>query len=214
MSFVDPYHRLGLRRNPFFAPDCLTIDGEHWLDFGHSVAPFPSQRLFVQIIGHKGAGKTTHLLHWQQQTGGLYFYQKPWTWQTIPPSFCPSGILYWDEANRIPIPTLLWVLQKAYRRRMTVVVASHWSLTPWAKVLGFTCKTVYLRPFNQEQLEHWIQKQLNAEKLPSAAEISWQISADQLAEIVQFSKGSWRNAATYLHRWTAQQSRKFDSRSD
>jgi hypothetical protein len=219
MSYVNPYHRLGLKRNPFFASDSLYLDSDRWLDFGHSLAPLSQQRIFVQIIGQTGAGKTSHLLHWQQQTGGNYFYQKPWNWQELPPylpqikeDFNRIHITYWDEANRIPIPTLLWALKQAYYHQMTVVVGSHWSLKMLAKTVGFPVKTVQLRAFNLEQLKYWIERQLIAEKLDPNQAPNWQISSEQLETIMKLSQGSWRKAATYLHRWTAQQTRKYSVR--
>jgi hypothetical protein len=215
IMILDPYHCLGLKRNPFFAPDSLEIDGDRWLDLGYSVAPLPQQRIFLEIIGQKGSGKTSHLLHWQQQTGGNYFYQKPWFWRELPPylpqiteDFNRRFITYWDEANRIPIPTLLWVLKQAYHQKMTVVIASHWSLKIFAKIVGFSVKTVKLKPFNLEQLKSWIDRQLIAEKLFDDHEPNLAFSSDQLETIMTVSQGSWRKAATYLHRLTAQQARE------
>ncbi|AFZ61258.1 hypothetical protein H6G54_02895 [Anabaena cylindrica FACHB-243] len=66
MSYSDPYHRLGLHRNPFIAPDNLEIPSQRWFDFGFSQPPSRMKRLFWQVIGEKGAGKTSHLLHWQR----------------------------------------------------------------------------------------------------------------------------------------------------
>ena len=203
----DPYHALGLRRNPFYAPQSLLIDDQHWIDVGYSWAPPPGEGLFVQILGAKGAGKTSHLLRWQAQTGGPYFYQAAWCWQTLPPCV-PEGnslIVYWDEANRIPWPTLIWALSQAQKHGLSVAVASHSNLAPWARALGFRVQTVILKPLNLQRLQLWIEKKLTSEYLATPLVPRLNFSRELLEDILQQSQGSWRTAATILHRWTAQQ---------
>jgi hypothetical protein len=203
----DPYHALGLRRNPFYAPQSLLIDDQHWIDVGYSWAPEPGRCLFVQILGAKGAGKTSHLLRWQAQTGGPYFYQAAWHWQTLPPCR-PEGdslIAYWDEANRIPWPTLIWALSQAKKHSLSLAVASHSNLAPWARALGWAVQTVILQPLNLARLEVWSSKQLAAECLMPQISPRLNLTTELLENILQQSQGSWRTAATLLHRWTAQQ---------
>ncbi|MEB3173722.1 MAG: hypothetical protein VKN60_00805 [Cyanobacteriota bacterium] len=211
MSGLDPYHALGLRRNPFYAPSSLQIPPERWLDWGYSQAPAPGQRQFVQILGVKGAGKTSHLLHWRAQTGGAYFYQPPWDWRERPPTSSPEGrlIVYWDEANRIPLPTLLWSLGRAYRYSLTVVVATHWNLAPWAQMMGFPVQTRRLGRLTPELLQAWISRQLQAELIFSDLPApDLELTPEMLAEIAAQSQGSWRQAASFLHRWTARLAQK------
>lgn len=205
MPYLDPYHRLGLKRNPFFAPESLVIADDRWLDFGYSAAPSPSQRLFIQVIGQKGAGKTSHLLHWQQQTGGDYFYQRPWDWRSQPPV---GAIAYWDEANRIPLHRLIFALHQAHRQRATVVVATHWSLKPIARTVGFPVKTLRLSTLNPHSLRIWMQVQLASEQLPEKSLRVPSLSSQEVAEAIAYSQGSWRTAASYLHRWLAKQTRQ------
>jgi len=202
MSYFDPYQCLGLKRNPFCAPESLAIRDERWLDFGYSVAPLPNQRLFIQIIGQRGAGKTSHLLHWQQQTGGEYFYQRAGDWRSLPPI---GAIAYWDEANRIPLPQLFLALYQAYRQRATIVAASHWDLKPIAQIIGFPVKTLRLSTLNPDSLQAWIQVQLASERLSEDIPLAIAISPQEIAEIVAYSQGSWRTASSYLHRWLAKQ---------
>ena len=206
----DPYHHLGLKRNPFFAPESLVIGADRWLDFGYSVAPSPKQQLFIQIIGQKGAGKTSHLLHWQQQTGGEYFYQPPWNWR---PHLPIGAIAYWDEANRIPLPRLMVALWQAYRQGATIVAASHWDLKPMAQMMGFPVKTLHLATLNPDSLQAWIQVQLSSEQLFPDKPVVLPLAAHEVAEVIDYSQGSWRAASSYLHRWLAQQAREQHSTS-
>lgn len=205
MTYRDPYHCLGLKRNPFLAPESLTITADRWLDFGYSAAPLPRQRLFVQVLGQKGAGKTSHLLHWQQQTGGEYFYQPPWDWRPHPPV---AAIAYWDEANRIPLPRLLLALGQAHRQRASIVVGSHWDLTAIARPLGFQVKTIRLTTLNSDSLRTWIRVQLASECLSATTPPTVFPSPQEIATIAAYSQGSWRTAASYLHRWLAQQAKR------
>ena len=201
MNYVDPYHRLGLKRNPFIAPESLVISNDRWLDFGYSIPPLPYQRLFVQIIGQKGSGKTSHLLHWQQQTGGDYFYQRPGDWRSQPPI---SAIAFWDEANRIPLPTLIKCLHQAYQQGSTLVVGTHRNMGIFARSIGFPVKTIRLSTLNPDSLFAWMQLHLAAERLSPDIPIRLTFSPELAATIVAQSWGSWRKAAGLLHRWVAQ----------
>lgn len=217
---LDLYHSFGLRRNPFFAPQDLLIERDRWLDFGYSQAVSPGQRLFVQFLGKKGAGKTSHLLHWQQQTGGQYFYQAPWQWQILPPCQPDStgvAIAYWDEANRIPLPTLIWALKKAYKLKLTVVVGSHQNLAPFARFVGYKTQTIDLDHLTLPRLKRWINQHFIAEFLPERSQeqnlafeqLQNKFTDQFLLRILIESDGSWRKTATILHRWLAQQVKIF-----
>ncbi len=217
---LDPYHFFGLRRNPFFAPQDLLIERDRWLDFGYSQAVSPGQRFFVQFLGKKGAGETSHLLHWQQQTGGHYFYQAPWQWQTLPPcqpDLTGSAIAYWDEANRIPLPTLIWTLKTAYKLKLTVVVGSHQNLAPLARFVGYQTKTIDLDHLTLPRLKCWINQHFFSELLPERSreqnlafeQLQNKFTDQFLLTILQESEGSWRKTATILHRWLAQQVKIF-----
>jgi hypothetical protein len=215
-GYRDPYHRLGLKRNPFIAPASLQLDGDRWCDFGYSLPILSKKPQFIQFLGVKGSGKTSHLLHWQQQTGGIYYYQKPWHWLSIPPfKLQKSGVefTYWDEANRIPLPLLIWSLNRAYRQQLIVVVGSHLNLGAIAKLVGYQVRTIRLNNLSLPRLKAWINQQFQAELLPRRSprqrlaleQIQQQLSESLLTMIIEQSNGSWRQAATHLHRWLARQ---------
>lgn len=67
----DGYAHLGLSRNPFvlerYTARCEAWTGvaqAHWLERGHE-APQPGTRTLVQLLGVKGAGKSSHLARWR-----------------------------------------------------------------------------------------------------------------------------------------------------
>ncbi len=202
MSYSDPYHRLGLHRNPFIAPDNLEIPPQRWFDFGFSQPPSLQKRLFWQVIGEKGAGKTSHLLHWQRQTGGTYYYCQPgWKKYSLPPV---DAIAYWDEANRIPLFLLLTSLWQARCLNATIVVATHDDLSQIASLCGLMVKTITLNTLCTDNLLEWAKKLIEAERLSPLIPINLQLTADRAQKIVLMSQNSWRKAANYLHIWAAE----------
>ncbi|MGA1622281.1 MAG: hypothetical protein ACO36E_06085 [Synechocystis sp.] len=215
-DYDNPYHRVGLRRNPFLARQDLYLNGDRWCDFGYSVPSLTNSPQFIQFLGVKGAGKTAHLRRWQQATGGIYYYHHPWDWHTLPPAIPdPHGvkIIYWDEANRIPLPFLLWSLHRARHHQLTVVVGSHLNLAAIARLIGFPVQTYLLQSLTLPQLNHWITRQFQAESLPRRSptqiaafkQLQQQLTEPVLTDIIQHSNGSWRQAGSLLHRWLAQQ---------
>ncbi len=177
-----------------------------------------NQPQFIQFLGVKGAGKTSHLLYWQRQTGGDYYYQKPWHWVSMPP-MTPQKfgvkITYWDEANRIPLPTLIWSLNRAYKNQITVVVGSHINLGAIARLVGYEIQTIRLQNLSLPRLRSWIDRQFQASLLPrrsplqqlALGQIRQQLTDLVLMTMIEQSHGSWRQVTTQLHRWLAQQVR-------
>ncbi|MFN9175243.1 MAG: hypothetical protein ACK58N_12255 [Synechocystis sp.] len=153
---------------------------------------------------------------WQQQTGGIYYYQKPWHWHSIPP-FTPDRngvkITYWDEANRIPLPLLIGSLNRAYENQLTVVVGSHLNLAAIARLVGYKIQTIRLNNLSLPRLKVWIDQQFQAELLPGRSpsqqlaleQIQQQLSESFLTIIMEQSNDSWRQVATQLHCWLARQ---------
>ncbi len=106
-----------------------------WIDRGWSAPPQPGAKQLIQIIGVKGAGKTSHLKHWQAQTGGPYCYYPPgWDRVKLPVVSPIAGpihqrIAYWDEADRIPTPVLVAALLTAAQTSHTIIVGTHKDLS-------------------------------------------------------------------------------------
>ncbi|MGV0024613.1 hypothetical protein [Phormidesmis priestleyi] len=208
MTWIDPYHRLGLRCNPFLAEQVPGVPDHLWLDRGFSQAPVPKSRMLLQIIGEKGAGKTSHLLHWRQQTGGQYAYYPPEILGRV--QWPPGGaIAYWDEADRIPEPLLLVGLTFAKAQGSTIVAGTHKSLNWAAKIVGLRVQTIRLSCLTIAELRDWTTQRIEAVRLTEAASVRLDLSDEVARSIVQQSGASWRKAATLLHIWAAQCANKF-----
>jgi hypothetical protein len=207
VTLSNPYVALGLSRNPFIAEPEAGVDPSLWLDRGFSTAPQPGAKMLVQIWGEKGAGKTSHLKHWQRQTGGAYCYYAPgwerWRFPSLPTGKNQNMISYWDEADRIPLPILITALGLSAQRRMTIVVGTHVDLSRTARSLGLSVVTISLPDLEVAALLQWTTLRIAAVRLPETA-LGLQLTSSLATEIVATSGASWRDAADRLHVWAAQ----------
>jgi len=207
-DFVEPYHAVGLKSNPFVAEPMSGVDPKLWIDSGYSNPPPTGERLFIQFLGEKGAGKTSHLLHWRSQTNGSYSYF-PDSWERW---YLPKveKISYWDEANRIPFPLLAIALKQAYDRHSTIVAGTHNDLAWIARAIGFRkIKTIRLETISLEMFLVWVEKRLEAVRLSPEVEIKLQLERLDALKILARSGASWRRASVYLHIWAAEEVEKF-----
>jgi hypothetical protein len=168
---------------------------------------------FWQIIGDPGAGKTSHLLHWQRQTGGDYIYypiefRQRWQWPTL------GTIAYWDEVDRMPIPLLLTGLTTARSQDSTIVAGTHKCLQWAGKLTGLRVETIRLPPLTEDELIRWAEQRIAAVRLCDRIPISLELTDVDVRVIIQQSQASWRQAATLLHIWAAQVARQGSQRSD
>ena len=199
---LNPYLALGLQRNPFTLESGAAIAPTLWIDRGYSKPPSPKAKQFIQLIGVKGAGKTSHLKYWQARTGGAYTYYPPDLGRLKMPIVGP--IAYWDEADRIPLPYLLIALATAARRHSTIVVGTHADLRLAARMVGLSVKTICIKPFDELLLLEWVNRRIEAVRVPDAA-CHLQLDKATARGIVATVNGSWRDAADQLHIWAAAQ---------
>ena len=206
MTWRDPYHLLGLYRNPFVSEDIDELIETTWINRGLSQPPSIRAKMFVQVKGAIGAGKTSHLLYWQRQTDGFYVCYPPhplcqdkgnrWC---IPPI---GDIAYWDEAQGIPISLLLLALGKAAIHKSTIVAATHCDLSWAAKLVGLRIKTITLPPLDIKTLLQWGKQRIEMARIPTT-KVTLDLTSEVAELILAKSNNSWREAATYLHVWAA-----------
>ncbi|WP_291423925.1 hypothetical protein [Deinococcus sp.] len=210
----DPYAALGLPGNPFCAEeiparqmDWEGVTPQHWLERGYSVAPSPGTQpgvgQLVQLLGVKGAGKSSHLAHWRRQNPGPGHYYPPRgheRWR--PPPLAP--ICYWDEACRIPTPLLHWGLSRAARAGYTVCVGTHRDLAAEARRYGLTVQSIELRGISAGDILAWAARRIESARLAAGFEIPSTLAEQLACEC----GGSWREIATRLHIFTAQQAQE------
>jgi hypothetical protein len=192
----DPYVLQGLKRNPF-ALEIGSVPAHLWLDRGSSIAPLSNSKMLWQFLGVKGAGKSSQLQHWREQTGGAYHYCDPtWRSRLTPPPV--AGMAYWDEADRIAPVMLSNALARAARFGATIVVGTHRDLSAEALRAGIQhVQTVQLGRISRSQLLEWATKRIQASSLPSGTMYS--ISENDASRMLERSPDSWRELASLLH---------------
>jgi hypothetical protein len=182
---LDRYQSCGLEKNPF------TTDREAvWLDRGWSE---PVVGGFVQIMGDKGFGKTSHLEHWRNQSPGRYRHVPPgWRrWLSLP---VRGKVVYWDEADRVPV--LVLSLALLIRRGRSVVVGTHRDLSIAASRWGYRVTTIELGVPTEDEKQHWAQAQI--ESVAPTGHVLGSVPEGPPDE-------SWRDVGDRLHIWAAQQ---------
>ncbi len=188
------------RLNSLF-PDKPGVPAQLWIDRGWSSPPPLQAKQLVQVMGVKGAGKTSHLKHWQAETGGSYCYYPPgWGRVKVP---TVEKIAYWDEANRIPLPFLIVALARAALTHATIVAGTHRDLGRVARLLGLRVQTIHLPPLDAEALIVWTKCRIEAVRLPHR-DCCLILSRERAQEIVGLAGNSWRDAADRLHIWAAE----------
>ena len=195
---ADPYHRAGLRLNPF-AHDVLPAGAPDWVERGLPAPPEPAGRRLLQVIGVKGAGKTSSLRRWQAVTGGPWHYVPPGRDRFRPLPVAP--LVYWDEADRA-VPVLRRrALRAAARRGATVVAGTHLDLAAEADAAGLPVQTVLLPPISPAELDAWAGARFAAVALATP----WSLPDEVARDVAERAGASWRVAGDLLHAWVADQ---------
>lgn len=188
------YERAGLMRNPFVADNPETLVA---MDRGIALPDVD----FVQVVGERGAGKTSLLRFWQQQHGGWYHYvaQGRSRWGPVP---IRRPMVLWDEADRLPTVIVRRALQAAARGQIKVVVGTHRNLGGMAHSAGMTTAVIRLEGPDSDLLAAWIDRRVeaSAHDVVRARQV---LGEPPIAELVA-SGASWRAAGDHLHGWAAQ----------
>ncbi|HUG83009.1 MAG TPA: hypothetical protein VMM13_00510 [Euzebya sp.] len=117
---MDNYEALGLTGNPFVAEATPGVSEGLFIDVG--LPSLPRQGV-VELVGCKGAGKTTNLLRWCRLAGGRYFYVRPGLARIVPPPVAQVAV--WDEVDRLPRMVLRSRLSAARRAGALVLLGTH-----------------------------------------------------------------------------------------
>jgi len=192
----DPYRRCGLAANPFAHGDA----GEPaaaWVDRGLPPPPAPGARRLVQVIGVKGAGKTSTLRRWRDAGPAPWRYVPRGARRLRPLPVAP--LVYWDEADRAPAALRRWALRAAARRGATVVAGTHADLGAEAQRAGLGVDTLVLPPITAAELTTWAARRLAV----VGAGPDWALPAPVAADVAARAGASWRTAGDLLHVWVA-----------
>lgn len=194
---VDRYRAAGLTGNPFAAATAIAPP-TRFVDRGLPDPPPPGSATLVQVIGDKGAGKTTHVTHWRSRVDGPYHYvpRRPYRARYLPPPVGP--IVYADEIDRMPLVVRRRWFGSLASAGATVVAGTHRDLTRPATRAGLRVVTHRLGPASPETLHEFVTGRLQAASAQADA-IGPVIDALDLGEVHHRSQGNLRAAESMLH---------------
>lgn len=199
----DGYAALGLARNPFVAEQEAGTPPDLWLDRDDVPSQPPHDAgQFVQIVGVRGAGKTSLMLHWQKMTAGVYHYvdfgRSRWQLPPLAP-FC-----YWDELDRMVGLVRMLALSMARLRGMTIIAGTHVDLAWQARISGLRCTTIHLQPLSVPLLQQLATKRIHAVMLDPIQPPKLMLDQTTAQRILDHAGSSWREALVQLHIWASQ----------
>lgn len=199
------YAALGLTGNPFVAETRSGVAPDLWIGrAGAPPAPQPGRRGLIQLIGPKGAGKTSHLLRWRALAPGPYHYVSPGPARWRRPPVAP--LVYWDEVDRLAAPVRTGSLMYAAARRATVVAGTHEDLTGIARACGLAVTTYDFPALIPAVLQEWAGLRIAKAALPGRTPT---LCVDEVTarRVCERAGASLRDAARDLHVWAAQRAR-------
>jgi len=199
MTFDDPYRRCGLRENPFAHDAGDRRAPPSWVDRGTAAPAEPGRRQLVQVIGVKGAGKTSTLRRWRAAAPGPWRYVPTGArrWRPLP----VAPLVYWDEADRAPAAARWWAWRTAARRGATVVAGTHVDLEAEARAAGLSVKSIVMLDISVGELTEWAAQRFAA----VGAGPEWTLPESVAGDATAQAGASWRVAGDLLHTWVAQE---------
>lgn len=201
----DGYARLGLSGNPFVADRDRAVDPDLWLErVGMPDPPTAGLGLLVQLIGPKGAGKTSHLLRWRESAPGPYHYVAPGRQRWAMPPLGP--LVYWDEVDRLATPVRRVAFGRAAKVGATIVAGTHEDLSAPARRAGLDVLTHDFPGLTPAVLREWCDLRIAAVRIPGAA-VSFVLDPNLLARVCDEVGPSLREAAFLLHHHVADRAR-------
>jgi len=198
---VDRYRAAGLRTNPFTIEAADPADPDRaaavFVDRGLPEPPPPGSTTLVQLIGDKGAGKSTHVRHWQRRVEGPYHYvpRVPIRGRFVRPPVGP--IVYADEIDRLPAHVRRSWFRASAAVSSTIVAGTHRDLSGSARRAGLRVVTHHLGPADHATLRRFVDARLDVARCSHTACTS--IGDHELAEILLESAGNLRTAEGLLH---------------
>lgn len=201
-TIIDRYELHGLTGNPFAAEVSADEAQALFVDRYLPDPPSPRSSTFVQVIGDRGAGKTTQVQAWRRRIGGPYHYV-PATpirqrWATAP----VAALVYADEIDRMPVLLRRHWFRRLGRVAATVVAGTHVDLESVARRAGFAVVTHRLGPANLNTVRAVIEQRLRAVAITGGAR-PLRLSEAEIAEIHRRSNGSLRAVELLGHELVA-----------
>lgn len=199
---VDRYRAAGLRGNPFAAEGFAGDIVELFVDRGLPEPPAPGSSTLVQVIGEKGAGKSTHVLRWRGLVDGPYHYvpRRPVSQRWGRPPV--AALVYADEIDRMPGPVRHRWFRASARIGATIVAGTHRDLSAAARRAGLQVLTHHLLPADAVTLRCVIERRLDHARV--ARTPAGLLDDHDIAEVHRLCGGNIRMAESLLHDMVAE----------
>lgn len=153
------YAHLNLRINPFGELPAAVRGELAVVDTAPLVASLRRPRTAIQLVGHCGRGKSTHLLALHHAMPDAS-YTRLWTDRTVPTGLS-SPILLIDEIDAVWI----WQRAKLMRRATSVAIAVHADRSLELRALGFQVQAVHVRSTSRDRLRQIVDRRIEHARL-------------------------------------------------
>lgn len=200
---IDRYVTHGLRANPFAVPQRGPDADPFFVDRNLPDPPSASSCTLVQVIGAKGAGKSSQLRCWRRNAPGPYHYvpATPYRNRWVRPPV--EQLVYADEIDRMP-SLLRWRwMQQLAAANATLVAGTHLDLAPVARRAGLAVISHHLGPADLVTV-----RAVLVGKVSLASDMSmgrtFELTDAEIAAIHRCSHGSLRTAEILAHETVAQ----------
>lgn len=211
---LDRYESIGLHRNPFAGSDVnAATNPDLFVARGlPTEPPPPSAGSFVQVIGERGAGKSTHVDRWRRMEPGPLHYipRHPYRRRWHRPPLGP--IAYGDEIDRMPRALRRAWFHRLARSGATLVIGTHVDLSGLARRAGYgrddraQVATYRLPPIDRAALDELLDARIRASAIGDIDPAELLSGADR-ARILAGADGSIRRAETIGHELIAERVR-------
>lgn len=201
MTIVDRYRAVGLASNPFSVELDRSAADRLFVDRQLPSPPTPGSATLVQVLGDRGAGKTTQVLAWRRCVDGPYHYVPPTPLRdrlALPPI---APLVYVDELDRMPAPLRWRWLGQLARFGTTVVAGTHTDLAASARRAGLSTVTHRLGPIDRDTLAQVIQRRMTAASIDQDDPVH--LSRSDFETLHRRSGGSVRAALVAAHELVA-----------
>ena len=204
---VDRYVAHGLQANPFAVGSQGTGAQFFFVERDLPDPPLASSCTLVQVIGDKGAGKSTQLECWRRRAPGPYHYVPPRPYRSRWARPPVEQRVYADEIDRMPALLRWRWMRKLASKGATVIAGTHVDLESAAKRAGLCVVTHRLGPADLATVRAVLSERVRRAAVHGIAAPAFELTEAEMVDIHQRCDGSLRNAEILAHEVVARRVR-------